>query len=136
MPMTDPIADMLTIIRNANMCSHTKTVMQYSTLKESVAQVLKSEGYISDYKVIADEGSNAKKKSLHIYLKYGQDGEKVLNKITRVSKPGRRIYKGIDNIDKVLDGLGITILSTSKGVMSNRQARKLNIGGEVICKVW
>lgn len=136
MPVTDPVADMLTVIRNANMRGYKKAVVQHSKFKEEILKVLSEERYITTYKVMPDEIFGDKKKTLHIYLRYGPDNEKIINKIILVTKPGRRIYRSISKLKRVLDGLGMAILSTSKGVITDKQARKLNIGGEVICKVW
>jgi small subunit ribosomal protein S8 len=148
--MTDPIADMLTRIRNANSIERPATEMPATKLKVAVAQVLKDEGFILDYQVgryaAAAEGPGKEfvtgaslqeaKVVLRVYLKYGPEGERIIRNISRSSRPGRRYYQGAKQIRKVLDGLGIAILSTSKGVMSDRQARKQNVGGEVLCKVW
>jgi len=147
--MTDPIADMLTRIRNANSIERTTAEMPATKLKVAVAQVLKDEGFILDYhvgKYVADEQGNKEFKQgaelrepkliLRVYLKYGDDGEKVIRHIARSSRPGRRYYQGKRELKRVLDGLGIAILSTSKGVMSDRKARKEGVGGEVLCTVW
>lgn len=135
MPSTDPVADMIAILKNANTRRHEKTSVVHSRLKEGVAKVLKDEGFLADVKVIADEALPARK-LMWLYLKYGRDGERVITDIRRVSTPGRRIYRGIQDVGKVLDGLGVTVLSTSKGVLSNRKAKKLKVGGEILCKVW
>ena len=135
MPSTDPIGDMIAIIKNANVRRHAKAPVPHSRMKEGVAQVLKSEGYLEDVKVVADEKA-AERKVMWLYFKYGTDGERVLTDIRRVSTPGRRIFSGIDDVHKVLDGLGVTVLSTSKGILSVRQAKKSRVGGEIICKVW
>lgn len=130
--MTDPIADMMTRLRNAN-TNHSKTVrMPASTLKVGIAQILKVEGFIKDYKV--EPGQPAS--SLAISLKYGDDGENVIRSIDRVSKPGRRVYAGAKELAPVLRGMGIQILSTPKGVLSDRSAREANVGGEILCKVY
>jgi small subunit ribosomal protein S8 len=130
--LTDPIGDMLTRIRNAVMVKKKEVVVEpASKLKMAILDVLKREGYIEGYKI---EGEGAKKKII-VYLKYYQ-GKPVIQVIERVSKPGRRIYVGVDEIPKVYNGLGIAILSTSKGVLSNREAKKLRVGGELICKVF
>lgn len=147
--MTDPIADMLTRIRNANSIERPATEMPATKLKVAVAQVLKDEGFILDYQVgkYAKTETSAKefvtgatlqeaKPVLRVYLKYGPEGEKVIRNISRSSRPGRRYYRGAKQLRRVLDGLGIAVLSTSKGVMSDRQARKQNVGGEVLCIVW
>lgn len=130
MSMSDPIADMLTRIRNAQSVNKLSVVMPASKLKGAIAAVLKDEGYIDDFSVIANDG----KPLLSISLKY-YAGRPVIEKIDRVSKPGLRIYKGSDNIPKVMNGLGVTIMSTSKGVMTDRKAQAAGIGGEVLCVV-
>lgn len=130
MSLQDPIADMLTRVRNAQAIGLPKVSMPASTLKAAVAGVLQSEGYIVEYNV---EGEKAEKK-LHIKLKY-YEGKSVIDKLQRVSKPSLRVYKGKDELPKVMNGLGVAIISTPKGVMSDRQARSLGVGGEVICYV-
>ena len=130
MSMTDPIADMLTRIRNAQMVGHTEASMPCSRLKLSIAKVLKDEGYIEDF-AVRDEGLH---KQLRIGLKY-YAGKPVIERIERVSKPGLRVYKGRDDIPRVMNGLGVAILSTSRGVMTDRKARADGIGGEVLCIV-
>jgi small subunit ribosomal protein S8 len=130
MSMTDPIADMLTRIRNAQMVGHTEASMPCSRLKVSIAQVLKDEGYIEDF-AVRDEGVH---KELRIGLKY-YAGKPVIERIERVSKPGLRVYKGRDDIPRVMNGLGVAILSTSRGVMTDRKARADGVGGEVLCIV-
>ncbi len=132
MSMTDPIADMLTRIRNANIAKHERVDIPASNLKIGIAKVLKNEGYIKNSKVIKDR----KQGMLRIYLKYGAKNERIIEGIRRISKPGRRIYSGFEEIPKVRGGLGIMILSTSKGIMTDRDARKKKIGGELICSVW
>ena len=130
MSMTDPIADMLTRIRNAQMVSHTEVLIPSSGVKLSIAQVLKDEGYIEDFAVRESEG----RKQLAIALKY-YAGRPVIERIERVSRPGLRIYKGAQEIPKVMNGLGVAILSTSHGVMTDRKARATGVGGEVLCIV-
>ncbi len=130
MSMSDPIADMLTRIRNAQSVNKLSVSMPASKLKAAIAAVLKDEGYIDDFAVVANDG----KPLLNISLKY-YAGRPVIEKIDRVSKPGLRIYKGSDNIPKVMNGLGVTIMSTSKGVMTDRKAQAAGIGGEVLCVV-
>jgi small subunit ribosomal protein S8 len=130
--MTDPIADMLTRIRNAGLARHDRTEVPASRMKEAVAQILKSEGFIAD--VRPSEGEGAKK--LTIVLKYGRDRQSAIDGVRRVSRPGRRVYVPHDRIPRVLSGLGISILSTSRGLMSDREARRQKIGGELICEVW
>ncbi len=130
MSMSDPIADMLIRIRNAQLVGHTEVVMPASKLKASIAQVLKDEGYIEDF-ALRDEGA---KKELRIGLKY-YAGRPVIERLERVSKPGLRVYRGRDDIPRVLNGLGVAILSTSRGVMTDRKARADGVGGEVLCIV-
>ena len=130
MSMTDPIADMLTRIRNAQMSGKTVVSMPASKLKGAIAQVLKDEGYIDGFDVKPNEG----KPEIEIGLRY-YAGEPVIERIERVSRPGLRIYKGVDDIPKVMNGLGVAIVSTSKGVMTDRKARATGIGGEVLCIV-
>ena len=130
MSMTDPIADMLTRIRNAQMVGKTAVGVPSSTLKISIAQVLKDEGYVEGFAVRDNEG----KAVLEISLKY-YAGQPVIEKIERVSRPGLRIYKGRDDLPKVMNGLGVAIVSTSKGVMTDRKARATGVGGEVLCIV-
>ena len=128
--MSDPIADMLTRIRNAQLAEKLSVAMPSSRVKTSIAQVLKDEGYIEEFKVRDEDG----KSTLEIALKY-YAGEPVIEKIERVSRPGLRIYKGLEDIPKIMNGLGIAIVSTSKGVMTDRKARATGIGGEVLCIV-
>jgi small subunit ribosomal protein S8 len=130
MSMSDPIADMLTRIRNAQLAEKLSVAMPSSRVKASIAQVLKDEGYIEDFKVREEDG----KPTLEVALKY-YAGEPVIEKIERVSRPGLRIYKGRDDIPKIMNGLGIAIVSTSRGVMTDRKARATGIGGEVLCIV-
>lgn len=132
MSMTDPIADMLTRIRNANMVKHQKVDIPSSTMKVNIATVLKQEGFIKNYKVISDNLQGV----LRVYLKYIDEKDGVINEIKRVSKPGGRVYVKADEIPAVKCGVGILILSTSKGVMTDAAARKSGLGGEVICTVW
>jgi len=132
MSMTDPIADMLTRLRNASSVFHESVDVPASKLKTEVARILKEEGFIRDYKIV-EEG---KQPTLRIFLKYAPPKRQVITGIRRISRPGLRVYAGRDEIPRVLGGLGIAVLSTSKGVMSDRQARKAGVGGEVICYVW
>jgi small subunit ribosomal protein S8 len=130
--MTDPIADMLTRIRNAVRVERPYITMPLSKVKRGLAEVLKREGYIWDWEEVqADPASE-----LLIHLKYGPNGEKVIRHIKRVSKPGRRVYSGASDLRPILNGLGISIISTSRGVISDREARQRNLGGEVLCEVW
>lgn len=130
--MTDPIADMLTRIRNAVSVGKLDVVMPSSGTKLAVAEVLKREGYIEGFEIIEKPAQN----DVRVALKYGPAGEKVITNIERVSKPGRRIYKGVSDLKPVLRGLGIAVVSTSKGVLSDREAREARVGGEVLCRVW
>ena len=130
--MSDPLADMLTRIRNAGMVRYETVDVPMSNLKVGVAKVLREEGYIKDYKIIEDN----KQGILRITLKYGPNNEKVISGLRRVSKPGLRQYVKADDIPKVMSGLGISILSTSKGIITDRDARRQNIGGEILCEAW
>ena len=130
--MSDPLADMLTRIRNAGMVRFETVDVPMSSLKVGVAKVLRAEGYISDYQIIEDD----KQGTLRIALKYGPHNERVISGIRRVSKPGLRKYVKADDIPKVMSGLGISILSTSKGIITDREARRLRIGGEILCQAW
>ncbi len=132
MSMTDPIADMLTRIRNGIQSRHDRVELPTSKLKVEIAHILKSEGFISNYKLIEDKIQPL----LRIYLKYSQDGEPVIHGIERISRPGRRVYRNKQEIPRVLGGLGLAIVSTSKGVLSGTEAVKNGVGGEVICQVW
>jgi len=132
MVMTDPLADMLTRIRNANLAYKDDVILPASTLKERVAQILAQEGYVASSAV----GGEGKERALHIRLKYGPKRERTITGMRRVSKPGKRVYASREDIPRVLGGLGIAILSTSKGVVTDRQAKKLGIGGEVLAYVW
>ncbi len=132
MVMTDPIADMLTRIRNANDAGHKTVEMPASKEKKAIAQILLEEGYINKVDYTADE----KQGIIKITLKYGENKSRVVAGIKRISKPGLRVYAGKDEVPKVLNGLGIAIVSTSKGVMTDKKARKAGVGGEVICYVW
>ena len=132
MSMSDPLADMLTRIRNAVMVKFDSVEMPSSNVKVSVAKVLKEEGYITDYAVVKDDVQG----TLKIDLKYGSSNESVITGIKRVSKPGLRKYTDANSIPKVLNGLGIAIVSTSRGVVTDSTARSLNTGGEIICEVW
>jgi len=132
MGMSDPIADMLTRIRNANTIRMPQVDIPATRIKLGIADVLKQEGYIRDFRIIEDDVQGI----LRVYLKYGVDGEFVINRIDRVSKPGCRVYRGRETMPKVLDGLGIAILSTSKGILSDRQAREVGVGGEILAQVW
>ncbi|MCR5792281.1 MAG: 30S ribosomal protein S8 [Lachnospiraceae bacterium] len=133
MTMSDPIADMLTRIRNANTAKHDTVDVPASKMKVAIAEILLKEGYIKDFSLEEVGGF----KSIHITLKYGQDKNvKVISGIKRISKPGLRVYAGAENLPKVLGGLGIAIISTNKGVITDKEARKENVGGEVLAFVW
>ncbi len=132
MAMTDPIADMLTRIRNAGMAQHPKLDIPSSNVKVAIAEVLKDLGYIKNFKVISDDLQGV----LRVYLKYDEQNNTVIHEITRVSKPGRRVYVGQDDIPRIKNGLGAAILSTSKGVMDDAAAREAQVGGEVLCTIW
>lgn len=132
MTMTDPIADMLTRIRNALMASHEMVDIPVSKLKINVAKVIKSEGYIRNFKIVSD----GQHRLIRIFLKYDENGVPIIGGLKRVSKPSCRVYAGYEDVPKVLNGFGISIVSTSKGLMTDRQARKSNVGGEILCSVW
>lgn len=147
--MTDPIADMLTRIRNANRIESPAVDMPHTKMKQHIAQVLKDEGFVLDYQVgkMADDGSGhatfhtpaeetVAKKTLRVFLKYGPEGERVIRHVERVSRPGLRRYRSYKELRPVLQGLGISILSTSRGIMSDRQARAQRVGGELLCQLW
>jgi len=130
--MTDPIADMLSRIRNANNARHKSVDVPCSNIKREIAKILLDEGYIKGYDVVEDD----KQGIIKIDLKYSQDGERVISGLKRISKPGLRVYVKCDDVPKVLGGLGIAIISTSKGIITDKMARQNKVGGEVICYVW
>jgi small subunit ribosomal protein S8 len=130
---SDPIADMLTRIRNAALARHDRTEIPASKMKLAVAKILKSEGYIADVQENAEQGKDRK---LTIVLRYGNDRQSAIDGVRRISRPGRRVYVRHDHIPRVLSGLGISILSTSHGLLSDRDARRLKLGGELLCEVW
>ena len=132
MTMTDPIADMLTRIRNANTVGHETVEIPASKMKKAIAEILKEEGYIADFEMIKDD----KQGMIKVTMKYGANKEKVISGIKKISKPGLKVYAKAGEVPKVLGGLGIAIVSTSKGIVSDKEARKLGVGGEVICNVW
>ncbi|AJQ29206.1 MULTISPECIES: 30S ribosomal protein S8 [Pelosinus] len=132
MVMTDPIADMLTRIRNANSVYHDKVEIPASKIKQAIAQLLKAEGFIKDFEIVKDD----KQGVLRASLKYGPNREKVITGIKRISKPGLRVYARKDQMPRVLGGLGVAIISTSKGIMTDKQARREGLGGEVLAFVW
>ncbi len=137
--MTDPIADMLSRIRNAVQSKHARVDIPANTLKAEIARILQDEGYIQGFKTIAEAapgGSVSPKRSLRIFLKYGPHGERVISGIERISRPGRRVYFSRDKVPPVLGGLGTSILTTSRGVMTGREAVKTGVGGEVLCNIW
>lgn len=132
MQITDTIADMLTRIRNASTAKHDSVDIPASKVKKAIAQILLDEGYISSFTVVED----GKQGVIHIVLKYGQNKSQIISGMRRVSKPGLRIYTNVEEMPKVMKGLGIAILSTSKGIMTDKQARKANVGGEVLAFIW
>ena len=132
MQITDPIADMLTRIRNANSAKHETVDVPVSNMKKAIAEILLEEGYIKSYEIVDD----GKQGMIHITLKYGANKEKVISGLQRVSKPGLRVYAGAQELPRVLKGLGIAIVSTSKGIMTDKKARAEKIGGEVLAFVW
>ncbi|MGI6468550.1 MAG: 30S ribosomal protein S8 [Syntrophomonadaceae bacterium] len=132
MVMTDPVADFLTRIRNGNMVMHETVEIPSSKIKLAIADIMKEEGYIKDYEYIKD----GKQGIIRIYLKYGPNKERVITGIKRISKPGLRVYVKKDEIPKVLGGLGTAVISTSQGLMTDKKARKIGIGGEVLCYIW
>ena len=132
MYLTDPIADMLTRVRNANAVMHEKVDIPHSKMKERIAEILKEQGYISNFKIVTDEEN---KKNIRVYLKYAGK-ERVIKGLKRISKPGRRVYTSVESLPKVLGGLGIAIVSTPQGVITDKECRKHSVGGEVLCYVW
>ena len=132
--MTDPIADMLTRIRNAVTAKHTRVDMPGSRLKADIARILQDEGYIQGFKLLEEPG--AMNKTLRLFLKYGPHGERLITGVQRISRPGRRVYFGKEDVPEVLAGLGTSILTTSRGVMTGRAAVKAGVGGEVLCNIW
>ena len=137
--MTDPIADMLTRIRNAVGSRHTRVDLPASKLKVEIARILQDEGYIAAYKLVdetADRAGKAARQVIRLHLKYGPSGERVISGLERVSRPGRRVYASRDEVPPVLGGLGVNILTTSRGVMTGRAAQKAGVGGEILCNVW
>jgi small subunit ribosomal protein S8 len=132
MSQTDPISDFLTRMRNALQARHDKIDLPSSAMKVEVARLLKEEGYVRNFKVLENRFAG----TLRVYLKYDQSGESVIGGLQRVSRPGRRVYRPADDIPEVLGGLGISIVSTSRGLMTGRQAKREGVGGEIVCKVW
>jgi small subunit ribosomal protein S8 len=137
--MTDPISDMLARIRNGVAAKHSRVDMPASRLKAEIARILQDEGYIQGYRLVeeaAEKEGRQPRQLIRVFLKYGPRGEKVISGIERISRPGRRVYLGVDEVPTVLGGLGTSILTTSRGVMTGRAARKAGVGGEVLCNVW
>jgi len=135
--MTDPIADMLTRIRNAVTAKHTRVDMPTSRIKTDIARILQDEGYIQGFKLLDEQATDkGGVKTLRLFLKYGPHGEKLITGVERISRPGRRVYFGRDDVPEVLAGLGTSILTTSRGVMTGREAVKAGVGGEVLCNIW
>jgi small subunit ribosomal protein S8 len=137
--MTDPIADMITRIRNAVTAKHTRVDMPASKLKAEIARILQDEGYIQGFRQVeepAEREGRRPRQVIRLFLKYGPHGEKVISGLERISRPGRRVYLGVEEVPVVLGGLGTSILTTSRGVMTGRAARKAGVGGEVLCNVW
>ena len=133
--MTDPIADMLTRIRNAVTAKHTRVDIPGSRLKAEIARILQDEGYIQGFKLL-DDPERPLNKTLRLFLKYGPHGERLITGVERISRPGRRVYFGHEDVPEVLAGLGTSILTTSRGVMTGREAMKVGVGGEVLCNIW
>ncbi len=137
--MTDPISDMLTRLRNAVSAKHTRVDMPASKLKAEIARILQDEGYIQGFRLVeepAEREGRQPRQLIRVFLKYGPRGEKVISGLERISRPGRRVYIGVEDVPTVLGGLGTNILTTSRGVMTGRAARKAGVGGEVLCNVW
>jgi small subunit ribosomal protein S8 len=132
MVMTDPIADMLTRIRNANSVGHEKVEIPGSNVKRALAEILKNEGFVRDAEFIPDD----KQGVIRVFLKYGKNQERVITGLKRISKPGRRVYTNHETLPRVLGGLGVAVISTSKGIMTDKEARKQRVGGEVVCYIW
>ncbi len=132
MSMTDPISDLLTRMRNALLAKHDRLDVPHSKLKRNVCTVLKGEGFIEDFEVVESPPQDL----IRVYLRYNREGVPAARRLTRVSKPGRRVYRGADDIKPVLNGLGVAIISTSKGLLTDRQAREQRIGGEILCELW
>ena len=132
MSMTDPVSDLLTRIRNATSVRHDRMDVPASKMKLEIAKILKQEGYIRTFKMI-EEGPQG---TIRIYLKYADDGEPVIHGLRRVSRPGLRVYRGVGDLPKVRNGLGVAVISTNRGVVTDEQARGLQVGGEVLCEIW
>ena len=137
--MTDPISDMITRIRNAVTAKHTRVDLPASKLKAEIARILQDEGYIQGFRLLEEPGEKDGQMArplIRLFLKYGPHGEKVISGLERISRPGRRVYLGVEDVPTVLGGLGTSILTTSRGVMTGRAAKKAGVGGEVLCNVW
>jgi small subunit ribosomal protein S8 len=137
--MTDPISDMLTRLRNAVSAKHSRVDMPASKLKAEIARILQDEGYIQGFRIVeepSEKSGRQPRQVIRVFLKYGPHGEKVMTGLERISRPGRRVYLGAEDVPIVLGGLGTSILTTSRGVMTGRAARKAGVGGEVLCNVW
>src|SRR5919106_872322 len=137
--MTDPISDMITRIRNGVTAKHTRVDMPASRLKAEIARILQDEGYIQGFRLMdvpSEQGGRQSRQVIRIFLKDGPHGERVISGLERISRPGRRVYLGVDDVPNVLGGLGTSILTTSRGVMTGRAAKKAGVGGEVLCNVW
>jgi small subunit ribosomal protein S8 len=137
--MTDPISDMLTRIRNGVSAKHARVDMPASKLKAEIARILQDEGYIQGFRIVdeaAEKDGKQSRQIIRVFLKYGPRGERVISGLERISRPGRRVYLGVDDVPPVLGGLGTNILTTSRGVMTGRAAKKAGVGGEVLCNVW
>ncbi len=137
--MTDPVSDMITRIRNAVTAKHTRVDMPASKLKAEIARILQDEGYIPGFRIVeeaAEKDGRQARQVIRMFLKYGPHGEKVITGVQRISRPGRRVYSSVDEVTPVLGGLGTSILTTSRGVMTGRAAKKAGVGGEVLCNVW
>ena len=137
--MTDPISDMLARLRNAVSAKHARVDMPASKLKAEIARILQDEGYIQGFRLLeepSDKKGRQARQVIRLFLKYGPRGEKVITGLARISRPGRRVYLGVEDVPQVLGGLGTSILTTSRGVMTGRAARKAGVGGEVLCNVW
>lgn len=132
MSMSDPIADLLTRLRNANRANHEKVDIPFSKMKQEIVRIIKEEGFVKNYKLMEDKRQG----TIRVFMKYGPNREHVIKDVKRVSKPGCRIYTSADRIPRVLGGLGVAILSTSKGIMTDKQARRASVGGEVLCYLW
>ncbi len=132
MSMTDPVSDLLTRIRNATSVRHDRMDVPASKMKLEIAKILKQEGYIRTFKMV-EEGPQG---TIRIYLKYADDGEPVIHGLRRISRPGRRVYRGVGELSKVRNGLGVAVISTNRGVLTDEQARGLQVGGEVLCEIW